>query len=87
MTERIRIDTDRVLVREVDGEVVILDLRSQTYLGGNQTAAALWPGLAQGASIEALAHSLSERFGVEEKVARADTEAFVSQLAELDLLA
>jgi Coenzyme PQQ synthesis protein D (PqqD) len=87
MTDRIRIDTDRVFVREVDGEVVILDLKSQTYLGGNQTAAALWPGLVEGASMEELSRSLCEKFGVEEEVAEADAEAFVSQLAQLDLLA
>ena len=85
--EPIRIDTERVLAREVEGETVILDLRTQRYVGGNRSVAVLWPLLERGATRAELAARLGEEFGISSERAEADVGAFVAQLAELGLAA
>jgi hypothetical protein len=82
----IRIDTSRVDAREVGGELVILDLKAQRYLGGNRSAALLWPLLVEGASREALADRLVTEWSVDSERARADVEALIGTLEQLDLL-
>lgn len=84
--ELIRIDTDEVLAREVEGETVILDLRAQRYVGGNRSVAVLWPLLERGATRAELAARLRDEFGVSGERAEADVTAFVAQLAELGLI-
>jgi len=84
--EPIRIDTENVLAREVEGETVILDLRTQRYVGGNRSATVLWPLLESGASREQLAQRLVDEFGVSRERAEGDVSAFVDQLAELGLI-
>lgn len=87
MTEEpIRIDTENVLAREVEGETVILDLRSQRYVGGNRSVTVLWPLLEEGATRDRLAQQLVEEFGVPSEKAASDVEAFVDQLTDLGLV-
>lgn len=63
--------------REVDGEVVVLDLSSSTYLSLNGSGAVLWRALAEGTDEEGLADVLVEHFGVERPVADRDAAAFL----------
>jgi hypothetical protein len=72
--------------REVEGEVVALDLRNRTYLGVNSTGAALWPALVSGADRDALLSRLVERFSVSREQASVDLDAFLAELADRDLL-
>jgi hypothetical protein len=72
--------------REVEGEIVALDLRSQTYLAINKTGAAIWPALVAGAERAALIVQLTEKFRVSEDQATADLDAFLAQLRAQDLL-
>ena len=83
----IQVDARAVEGREVDGELVIYDLRERRYLGGNATAAALWPLLVEGTSRAALAERLAAAYGIEPDRARADVDAFVSMLGSLGMLA
>jgi hypothetical protein len=82
----IRLDRSRVEAREIDGEIVIYDLASRRYLGGNRTATDLWPMLREGTTVTKLAGRLEERFGIDAESARADVEAFVDSLAANGLL-
>ena len=72
--------------REVEGEVVALDLRNNTYLAVNRTGAAIWPALVSGADREALGRELTQTFAIPEERAAADLDAFLAELAEQDLL-
>ena len=83
----IRVDARSVEAREVDGELVIYDLRDRRYLGGNATAAALWPLLVEGTSREALTERLEAAYGIDPDRARSDVDAFVSALDSLGMLA
>ena len=81
-----RIRADVLEWREVEGEVVALDLRSNTYLAVNRTGAAIWPALMSGADRAELVRRLTQRFGVAEERAAADLDVFLAELAEQDLL-
>ena len=83
----IKIDSDNVLAREVDGEIVILDLRRQHYIGGNPSVTVMWPLLEQGATREQLLEALLTKFGVRRARADADLSAFLTSLEEFGLLA
>jgi hypothetical protein len=72
--------------REVEGEIVAMDLRRSTYLAVNRTGAVLWPLLARGTTAEELAEAVTEAFEVERDVAERDVDAFLLMLREHDLL-
>jgi hypothetical protein len=86
MSERVRVRADAVEWREVEGEIVALDLRSSLYLAVNPSGATLWPALVDGASRDELVQRLCAEWGVGPESARADVDAFLSELARHDLL-
>jgi hypothetical protein len=86
MSERIRIRAGVIEWRDVEGEVVALDLRNKTYLAVNRTGAAIWPALVSGADRGELLVLLLENFSASQDEAAADLDAFLAELAEQDLL-
>ncbi len=81
-----RLDRSAIEAREIDGELVIYDLNARRYLGGNRTAALLWPLLLAGTDLEALATALQSGCGIDADRARADSGAFVESLRSLGLM-
>jgi len=72
--------------REVEGEIVVLDLRNATYLAVSGAGAVLWLALLEGAAFGQLAAAVVERFDVAPARAAADVETFLCQLAAQDVL-
>jgi len=72
--------------REVEGEVVALDLRTQMYLAVNRTGAVIWPALDSGADRSELVERVVQRFDVSPEQAAADVDAFLADLESRDLL-
>ena len=60
--------------RDVEGEIVVLDLRSATYLAVSGAGAVLWPALVEGAAFGQLTDALVEKFDVTPARAAADVE-------------
>ena len=54
----LRIRSRELEWREIEGEIVAVDLEKSTYLGLNETGTVLWAALAQGATLEELAARL-----------------------------
>jgi hypothetical protein len=81
-----RIRSDVLEWRDVEGEIVALDLRTQTYLAINKTGAAIWPMLLAGRDRSELRAELTRKFGVSEEQADEDLDAFLAELAEQNLL-
>jgi coenzyme PQQ synthesis protein D (PqqD) len=73
--------------REIEGEVVILDVEQSHYLNLNPTGSALWLMLAEGATERQLVDKLTEEFDVDEPTARHDVETFVTSCRQNGLLA
>lgn len=81
-----RIRTDNVTWQEIDGELVILDLKTSTYLTTNVVGALLAKHLTQERSADDLAQFLVDTFGVDPGTAHRDSAAFVDQLRARNLL-
>ena len=72
--------------REIDGETVLLDLESSAYLNLNRSGTFLLGLLQDERTDEELADALVSEFGITVEQARADSEAFVSELNRRNLL-
>jgi hypothetical protein len=88
MTERtFRLRDGDLEWREVEGEIVALDVRASTYLSVNKTGTVLWPQLTAGASRDDLVAALTARYGVDDEAAGRDVDAFLDALETRGLLA
>jgi|Tabmets5t2r1_1033131.scaffolds.fasta_scaffold03660_3 hypothetical protein len=84
MTVKLR--DDRVRWRELDKEVVAVDLDSSTYLSTNGSGALLWLELAQGTTRDALVERLAQAYLIDAGTAANDVDAFLSELRGQGLL-
>ena len=82
-----RIRTERLTWREVDDELVALDLDRSTYFTANPAAALLIKLLAEGSvTRDGLVAALLAEFDVEPAVAGGDVDAFLADLDRDGLL-
>ena len=72
--------------REVEGELVALDLQDSRYLAVNRTGQVLWAALTDGATRDQLIDRLTGAFEVERSRAAADVDAFTGDLESRGLL-
>ena len=84
--EVLRVRPDALEWRNVEGEIVALDLRRSLYLAINPSGATLWPDLIEGATREQLVARLEHAHALPPDQASRDVETFLVQLATHDLL-
>ncbi len=84
--ENLQLNLDEVVWRDVGDELVILELSTSTYLTLNGSAKHIWESLAGGVTIDEVVEMLVGRYGITAKQARADAEAFISDLDDRQLL-
>lgn len=82
----LRLRRKDVLSEVVDGQTLLLDLRSSSYLVVNESGTALLPALLAGADRESLAVALAAKFAISAQQAEADVDRFLVELEERDLL-
>jgi hypothetical protein len=75
-----------LLWEDLEGEVVILDLTSGTYLGLDPVGSRIWRLLSEFQAIEAVIGAMLAEYDVEETVLRHDVGALVRRLSEKSLL-
>lgn len=85
-TAVIRLDTTRVAWREVDGEIVAVDIETAEYLTMNGSGALLWHALADGTTEDELAAFLAETYSIPADQAGPDVQVFISSLRERGLV-
>lgn len=73
--------------REIDGEIVALEVDSSTYVAANRSGARLWGRLADGATAEELVDELMRHWPISAEQARADVAGFLLSLDGRGLLA
>lgn len=78
---------DGVLVRELQGESVLLNLNTECYFGLDDVGTRMWAALNAAPSVEAACAMLLDEYEVEPERLRGDLGAFLDQLAELGLIA
>jgi Coenzyme PQQ synthesis protein D (PqqD) len=81
------LNEERVMWREVDDEVIVLDKRTWTYMGINGSGAVLWREIAGGSTRPRLVARLLDAFGIDEERAGRDVDAFLELLRTHGLLA
>lgn len=81
-----RLRRDGVSARELDGELVMLDLRGNRYLTVSASGTLLLQRLEEGAGRDELVAALTERYGIDAATAGADVDAFLGQLRAEHLL-
>jgi Coenzyme PQQ synthesis protein D (PqqD) len=71
---------ESLIWREVDGQVIVLDKRTWSYLSINDSGARLWREIARGASRAKLIACLQETYELDEQSASRDVEDFISMM-------
>ena len=75
-----------VLVRELEGESVLLNLNSESYFGLDDVGTRMWAALTNSPSIEAAFEMLLAEYEVEPEHLRADLSSLVERLTEAGLI-
>jgi hypothetical protein len=75
-----------VLVREIRGESVLLDLASESYFGLDEIGTEMWRALTSCTSIQAAVESLGQEYDVTPERLREDVVAFVEKLSHAGLV-
>jgi hypothetical protein len=71
---------DSIMIREVDGEIVVLDVASNLVHHLNATASFIWRQCTDGACAEEIAERVAEAFEVDVASARRDTQTLLATL-------
>jgi hypothetical protein len=82
----LRLRSNELTWREVDGEIIALDLTSSLYFTANRTGTLLWSSLVEGARLGDLTALLTEQFELAEADARRDVSSFIALLDSHSLL-
>jgi hypothetical protein len=77
---------DGVLIRELDGEAVLLNLNSESYFGLDAVGTRMWAVLMESPSIQAAYEILLGEYEVEPESLRKDLSDFVEKLATAGLI-
>ncbi len=83
----LRLRSDGLSWRELDGEIVALDGDKSIYVATNRSGTLLWQKLAEGASRDQLVEELVAAFGISPETAAADVDGFLADLRAKGLLA
>jgi hypothetical protein len=86
LDQRLSLDAERAVWRQVGDEIVILDIPTSTYLTLNSSAVALWKLLEEGASPAELAAELVATYGISETNAADDVQRFLGAVEERSLI-
>jgi hypothetical protein len=81
-----RLRVDDITWREIDGDLVILDLRTSTYLTANASGTVLMRELTEERTLQQLVQALADAFDLPETRAQQDAQTFVGELDEHGLL-
>ena len=83
----LRLDPTSVAWRDVEGEVVVIDLKNSEFFSLNDAAQGLWPLLHRGTTNTELVQALVERYDVDLVRAESDVRGLLVQLRQRGFLA
>jgi hypothetical protein len=84
--KRFRLRSRDLEWRDIDGEMVGLDVEASHYLAANSSGTLVWKMLAQGATRGELVEGLVEGCQIDRETASRDVEAFLTELSARGLL-
>jgi hypothetical protein len=77
---------EHVVMRELDGESILLNLETERYFGLDEVGTRMWAELMAQPSVEGACRALEREYDVEPVVLRRDLESLIGQLVESGLL-
>ena len=77
---------DHVVMRELEGEAILLNLETEAYFGLDEVGTRIWTELVASPDVERACEVLQEEFEVEPSVLRGDVERLAAELLEKGLL-
>ena len=77
---------DTVLFRELDGESVLLNLKTESYLGLDDVGTRMWTVLTSQPSVKAAYEALLSEYDVSSETLRSDLERLLGQMLEHGLI-
>lgn len=87
------LEADTLLVRgsgltghEIDGEILLLEPRSETFFGLDEVAASIWQRLETPTTVHQLCLSLTQEYDVEYQACLDDIAPFLVQLLDSGLI-
>ena len=83
--QKVTISPD-VLFQEVSGEMVLLDLSSESYFGLDEIGARIWQLLHEGTNMGEVLDTLLQEYEVERQVLEADLGKLLGKLADAGLI-
>lgn len=84
-SSRLRV-AENVLIRELEGESVLLNLDTESYFGLDDVGTRMWSALTSSETIEASYEHLVGEYDVSNKQLRKDLESLVKELIEHGLV-
>lgn len=85
-TQTVKPATGRVVAKVIDGEAMIMDIRSGVYHSLDNVGAFIWESIELGLSLEDIANSVTSRFDVSIESARQDLMNLINQLLEEEIV-
>ncbi|HEY7705705.1 MAG TPA: PqqD family protein [Gaiellaceae bacterium] len=82
----LKLRDDRLRWREIDDDVVAVDVDRSAYLSTNGSGALLWLELAEGTTRDQLVERLAQAYLIDNERAAADVDSFLSELNGQGLL-
>lgn len=82
---RVSVPAD-ILMRELDGEAVILNLKSERYFGLDEVSTRMWITLSKSESIQAAYEVLMAEYDVDAELLQRDLNALVEKFVEHGLV-
>ena len=80
MTTGFRVNSPNVIHETIEGEVVLIDLKTGTYYSLRDTGAAVWQAIEQGAGEEGIAAELGSRYEASESEIRDAVRRLLTEL-------
>jgi len=81
-----KIDKERVVWGEMDGEALLLDLVSGAYFSLDELGKLIWEKLGEGQSEEEIVQAITSTYNVDEATSREDLKEFLGKLQVSGLL-
>ena len=78
--------SEEVLFQEVSGEIVLLDLASESYFGLDEIGARIWALLHENTSTGGIVEALLEEYEVEREILETDLEELLGNLLDAGLI-
>ncbi|MEA3492519.1 MAG: PqqD family protein [Campylobacterota bacterium] len=77
---------ETVFAQEVDGEIVLLDMKSENYFGLDEVGSSIWQAMESGKTIREVREIVLNQYDVESDVLERDLLGFIKKLVESGLI-